>query len=155
MKTQTTNISKTHLLWGALLLAIVLFPMQLLPRVLTPRKMPPKAGTGGSDLFIAAPFLPVGQFPDHVAAGDFNRDGTDDVAVSDRKGGVWVLLGDGHGGFANPVFYPAGQIPEGVAIADFNGDGTPDIFLADVNANAVEILLGNGDGTFQQPLTFS
>ena|SRR5215471_1387850 len=154
MKTQATNTTKTHLLWGALVLAMLLGPMQMLPRVLSQRKAPSKTPTGGGELFVAAPFLPVGTFPDHVAVGDLNQDGFDDIAVSDRAGGVQVLLGDGHGGFAAPVFYAAGEIPEGVAIADFNGDGIPDIFLVDVNANAVEILLGNGDGTFQPPLTF-
>ena len=154
MKTQTTNISKTYFLWGSLLLAMVLFPMQMLPRVSGQRKTHDAAPTGGGELFAAAPFLPVGTFPDHVAIGDFNRDGFDDIAVSDRAGGVWVLLGDGHGGFSSPVFYPAGGNPQGIAIADFNGDGLLDIFLADDNDNQVAILLGNGDGTFQSPQFF-
>jgi hypothetical protein len=154
MKTQITNISKTHLFWGALLLALVLFPIQLLPRVLGQRKTHSPAGLGTSTLFISAPFLEVGTFPDHAAVADFNGDGTDDIAVSDRIGGVNVLLGDGHGSFAPPVFYPAGQNLRGIAVADFNKDGKLDIFLADGDANAVQILLGNGDGTFQPPLTF-
>jgi FG-GAP repeat len=104
MKTQTMNISKTHFLWGAFLLALVLFPIQMLPHVLGQRKIAPNPPTGGDELFAAAPFLTVGTFPDHVAVGDFNQDGFDDIAVSDRAGGVWVLLGDGHGGFAPAVF---------------------------------------------------
>jgi hypothetical protein len=154
MKTQTINISKTYLLWGALLLAMVLFPMQMLPRVLGQRKTHDSAPTGGGELFVAAPFLPVGTFPHQPAVGDFNGDGIDDIAVSDGDGGVNVLLGDGHGGFASPVFYAAGQNLWGIAIADFNGDGIADIFVADGDGNAVDILLGNGDGTFQSPLAF-
>jgi uncharacterized protein YjdB len=35
-----------------------------------------------------------------------------------------------------------------VAVADFNGDGISDIVYADLNAGAVSVLLGRGDGTF-------
>jgi hypothetical protein len=38
-----------------------------------------------------------------------------------------------------------------VVAADFNGDGKQDLAVADAGANAVSILLGNGDGTFQAP----
>src|ERR1700748_2922150 len=125
-----TNISKTHLLSGALLLAMVLFPMQMLPRKLGHRKTHNAGARGGDSLFVAAPFLPVGTFPYQPAVGDFNGDGIDDIAVS-NGGGVNVLLGDGHGGFASPVFYAAGQNLWGIAITDFNGDGIADIFVAD------------------------
>jgi uncharacterized protein (DUF2141 family) len=52
--------------------------------------------------------------------------------------------------------YPAGNSPDGVAVADFNGDGKLDIAVADYgnpstgDNGGVSILLGNGDGTFQQ-----
>jgi VCBS repeat protein/centrosomal CEP192-like protein/FG-GAP repeat protein len=42
-----------------------------------------------------------------------------------------------------------------VAVADFNGDGKPDLAVADAGGNAVSILLGNGDGTFQAPKDFT
>src|SRR5208283_6022359 len=48
-----------------------------------------------------------------------------------------------------------GMNPDGVAIADFNGDGIPDLAIADAGDNTAEVLLGNGDGTFQPPLVFS
>src|SRR5271165_2476210 len=34
-----------------------------------------------------------------------------------------------------------------VSVADFNGDGKPDLAVG--SDNSIEILLGNGDGTFQ------
>lgn len=58
------------------------------------------------------------------------------------------------------VFLTANLVPNGgsafgaavsVAVADFNGDGKPDLAVADAGGNAVSILLGNGDGTFQAP----
>jgi hypothetical protein len=36
-----------------------------------------------------------------------------------------------------------------LAIADFNGDSRPDLAVAATGSNAVSLLIGNGDGTFQ------
>src|SRR5207244_7798754 len=45
--------------------------------------------------------------------------------------------------------------PRSVAVGGFNGDGTLDLAVADWGSNTVSVLLGNGDGTFQAPLTFT
>jgi hypothetical protein len=52
--------------------------------------------------------------------------------------------------------YPGGYSysPGGVAVADFNGDGKPDLVAVNGN-NGVDVLLGNGDGTFQAKKTYS
>lgn len=42
---------------------------------------------------------------------------------------------------------PTSAVPQSVVTGDFNGDGKPD--LAVTEASSVEILLGNGDGTFR------
>jgi hypothetical protein len=42
---------------------------------------------------------------------------------------------------------PTSAPPQSVVTGDFNGDGKPD--LAVTGASSVEILLGNGDGTFR------
>jgi hypothetical protein len=39
-----------------------------------------------------------------------------------------------------------------VAIADFNNDGTPDLLVADQSNDTVNLLAGNGKGTFQAPV---
>jgi hypothetical protein len=41
-----------------------------------------------------------------------------------------------------------GSHPTAVAVGDLNGDGNADLAAADSGANAVSVLLGNGDGTF-------
>ena len=58
-------------------------------------------GHGG---FTNAPGSPVtvGGSPRFAAVGDFNGDGNADLAVSDSgPDTLSILLGDGHGGFAN------------------------------------------------------
>ncbi|MGD0696242.1 MAG: FG-GAP-like repeat-containing protein [Terriglobia bacterium] len=70
---------------------------------------------------------------------------------------VSVLLGNGDGTFGTPIVYSTKQLPTystSVALADFNGDGKLDLALTDATGvveNAVTILMGNGDGTFQSP----
>src|SRR6476646_9568125 len=40
--------------------------------------------------------------------------------------------------------------PISVASGDFNGDGVPDLAIGNYEGASVEIILGAGDGTFQQ-----
>jgi hypothetical protein len=90
-----------------------------------------------------------------VAVADVNGDGKPDIAVANFQGSsVTVLLNNGDGTFRPAVSYPTGVGATAVAIGDVNGDGKPDLVVAvHVNGNcsgsAVEVLLGNGDGTFQ------
>jgi VCBS repeat protein len=42
-----------------------------------------------------------------------------------------------------------------VAVGDFNGDGKPDLAVTGENSSDVSILLGNGDGTFQAPVSYA
>lgn len=55
----------------------------------------------------------------------------------------------------------AGRQPTAVAVADLNGDGKLDLVVPNLGPGSppapgkVEILLGNGDGTFKQGISFS
>src|ERR1700722_341316 len=56
--------------------------------------------------------------------------------------------------FKKAVYYRSGMRPSQVVTGDFNNDGNADLAFADWLSNQVVVLLGNGDGTFQKPLTF-
>jgi len=84
-----------------------------------------------------------------VVAGDFNGDGKLDVAIGDNLG-VEVYLGNGDGTFQAGLPPVGGSAPYGQVVGDFNGDGKLDIAeIAGTGSNyQLQILLGNGDGTF-------
>ena len=50
------------------------------------------------------------------------------------------------------VPYPVGNNPTAIAGGDFNNDGNVDLAVSDGSDNAVSVLLGNGDGTFQMAI---
>jgi len=85
-----------------------------------------------------------------VAAGDFNGDGKLDVAVGDNLG-IEVYLGNGDGTFQTGLPPVGGGTAFAQTVGDFNGDGKLDIAeIVGTGPNyQLQILLGNGDGTFQ------
>jgi len=104
------------------------------------------------------------RIPASIAVADFNGDGKPDLVytMAPSPAGVesteyGVLLGNGDGTFQAPTYYDAG-IPLGWVVAgDFRGNGKQD--LAGTNrtagSNTIDILLGNGNGTFQTPVAYT
>jgi hypothetical protein len=95
--------------------------------------------------------------PYAVAIGDFNKDGRQDIAVANYgTNNVGILLGNGDGTFASETTYSTGvdSSPKSVAVGDFNNDSRLDIAVANLLANNVGILLGYGDGTFENQTTY-
>jgi len=102
-----------------------------------------------------------------LAVGDVNGDGKPDLVVSHRQdfvgdydGTITLLLGNGDGTFQSPVLFE-GTGDTSVALKDVNGDGKLDI-VATLSCSrgicnregSVTVLLGNGDGTFQQSMSY-
>lgn len=104
--------------------------------------------------------FPAGMTARALVAGDFNRDGNLDLAVSNNNGpgGISVLLGNGNGTFLAPVPYSTGLFPVPIATGDLNGDGNLDLIVGNYTSgtpNTLAILLGNGDGSFRPHADFA
>jgi FG-GAP-like repeat/FG-GAP repeat len=108
----------------------------------------------------------VGTSPTAVAAGDFNGDGKVDLAIVNQgkanvgdNGGVSILLGNGDGSFQPTGNFYAGKNQVVIAVADFNHDGKLDLVVGNQYSgyagnefSTTDVLIGNGDGTFQAPI---
>lgn len=80
--------------------------------------------------------------------GDFDGDGTDDVAYS-YSGRMAVLLSSQQ--YADPTYYDL-KYTGGGAAGDVNNDGKLDLVVNSGNTNTqFAVYYGNGDGTFQDP----
>lgn len=101
--------------------------------------------------FQAAWSITINIGPSALAVDDFNGDGIANLAVTGYYGGV-ILLGCGDGTFEpGQSFQPANGTS--ILVADFNRDDIPDLAVAslwNVAQGSVSILLGNGNGTFQE-----
>ncbi len=120
-------------------------------------------GAGGG-AFNARTTFPSGGDSTYLAMGDFNGDGKLDLVSSnyqEQTAAVLLNNGSASGGFLAPVSYviSRGRSTDFLVVTDFNNDGIPDILggvgsasiIAGNSTNAIDVLMGNGDGTFTAP----
>ena len=89
--------------------------------------------------------IAVGEFPEAVITGDFNGDGSTDLAVAAQEG-LFILLNQGGGDFGRPIHTAAAPRTFWLGTsADFNGDGLDDL------VGSGFLYLSRGDGTFLPP----
>ncbi|MCX6120305.1 MAG: FG-GAP-like repeat-containing protein [Ignavibacteriales bacterium] len=110
----------------------------------------------GTGTFTQTSTLSVGSYPSSITAGDFNADGSLDLAITNNNnsyGTVSILINNGSGTFTQTSTPSVGNSTTSVIAGDFNGDGSLDLAVANSNSNTVSILLNNGSGTFTQTST--
>jgi FG-GAP-like repeat len=102
----------------------------------------------------------LGVEPTSVAIADFNGDGNLDVAVANsnhfkKSGSVMVFTGNGKGKLVKTATYVVAGSPWSIAARDLNGDKFPDLAVTQETAGSVAVLLNDGDGKFQAPVSYS
>ncbi|HUB26577.1 MAG TPA: choice-of-anchor tandem repeat GloVer-containing protein [Tepidisphaeraceae bacterium] len=107
------------------------------------------------------------QMPQDVYVGPYSvqkfvvadlGNGEQDLVTLDGGGNACIFLGNGDGTFSTGQTIPVAASSDNIKslfVTDLNGDGNPDIVLADATTGTVEVLDGNGDGTFQPPQTLT
>jgi hypothetical protein len=94
-----------------------------------------------------------------VAASLRNNGVLDLVFGGYQNDNVWVMMGNGDGTFQPAVAYPISAWAYMVVLGNFTGSGNLDIAATEadntegISCNCVEVLPGNGDGTFGAPVT--
>ena len=91
--------------------------------------------------------------PGSLVAGDFNKDGNIDIAVSNtltREEHIIILLGNGNGSFSNHGKYvtQTSSVTCSLVTNDFSNDGLLDIAMVSRTTKEIGIIFGYGDGTF-------
>lgn len=107
----------------------------------------------GTGTFGSATLFSVGASPQSVIIKDLNGDGRPDLATA-NSGSIAVLRGDGTGSFSSLTSY-SGSSPFFITSADTNGDTKTDLVIADLSANSIVILLGDGLGGFTGARNFN
>src|ERR1035438_7886668 len=101
----------------------------------------------GNGNFTIEPTLQIPNQPNYLCAGDFNRDGYSDFAVLDGNE-VDIYLNLHNDTYSGPVTYKLGSNPVYILCHDVNNDGKIDLATANNGSNDVSVLLGKGDGRF-------
>ena len=106
-------------------------------------------------LFDLLRFHGGGSGPRGVAVVDVNGDGLADVVLANNDfddtgtgANVTVLLSQGDGMLGDAAVIADSPAPRYVTAGDLDGDGAVDVVFTDDDLETVNVLMGNGDGTF-------
>ncbi len=108
----------------------------------------------GNGTFQAPQSYAVGGIPMALVACDFGNGHVDLATANSLSDDVSVLLGNGDGTFETQLRFAVGATPESLVAANFDGDDRPpDLAAGELGSGNdfgdISILLGRGDGTFQ------
>lgn len=91
-----------------------------------------------------------------IAIGDFDRDERPDLALLDPADEVLLQRNTENGfiDFEEDSLDTEGDEAVAIGVGNFNGDCCLDLVVASRNSHDLSLLLGNGDGTFQEARLF-
>jgi hypothetical protein len=108
----------------------------------------------GDGSFLAERIYPVRDTLTGLAVADLRGIGVPDIVVGRHFGrDIATLLGAGDGTFPMMRLVHAHTQPVAVAAGDF-GTGHLSLAVQNAGSNDLSIVLGNGDGMFQQPVNY-
>jgi FG-GAP-like repeat len=95
----------------------------------------------------------AGDMPRGVAGGDLDGDGHGDlVHVDVELAEVYVLLGNGAGGFADPLAVATDDDPRHTLVLDVTADGVVDVVVGHGSSHSLWVYAGDGSGGLAAPL---
>jgi Abnormal spindle-like microcephaly-assoc'd, ASPM-SPD-2-Hydin/FG-GAP-like repeat len=115
----------------------------------------------GDGTFRLGQTYPAPGSPFQVIAASLRHNGLVDLVIAGggSDNAVYIMIGNGDGTFQPAIPYPTTAESFMAALGDFMGNGNLDIVTVEgtsaqgVRCNCVEVLPGNGDGTFGAPIT--
>ena len=118
-----------------------------------------RLGNGDGTFQDEVPYVEGGTPPYILITHDVDVDGKLDLVCANRASNdVSVLLGRGDGTFRKAVVSRTGPEdgpdtgPYAITVADFNRDGVPDVATPNYLSSTASVLLGIGNGGFEEPI---
>jgi len=112
-----------------------------------------RLGDGDGTFGSAVPIDVDGDTPRATVGGDLDGDGNGDIVhVDSDLDLVYVLFGNGAGGFDDPVGVATDVEPQQVVVVDLTGDGHLDVAVGHGEGASVWIYPNDGAGALGEPL---
>lgn len=109
----------------------------------------------GAGSFTKVNYPTLSTNPYSVVATDIDIDGDKDLVVCNGNSlDLSVFFNNGLGAFGAATLIAAPQALD-IATADFNGDSKPDVVLGGLVSSECYVMLGNGLGSFDSPISFA
>ena len=97
--------------------------------------------------FSTATEIATGADPSSVITGDFNNDGTTDVAFVQTSANLLTIVPRmPDGSWETPISFTVGSTPKEVVAGDLNGDGRLDLVVVNKDSNNLSVFFSNATG---------
>ncbi|MCX7423287.1 MAG: FG-GAP-like repeat-containing protein [Planctomycetia bacterium] len=97
--------------------------------------------------FSSAMEIATGADPSSVITGDFNNDGTTDVAFVQTSANLLTIVPRmPDGSWETPISFTVGSTPKEVVAGDLNGDGRLDLVVVNKDSNNLSVFFSNATG---------